>query len=299
MSRDRFDVLDRFEPLFEAPEPSFERFVHRRDRKRRNQRVAAGVVGMTIFVAAVWTVMGSGLDRGRTPATPGETETGPIVTGPIVTGPIVTGPIVTGPAGSLDGGWDGEGLPPEGPVPSTPEEGKLIAYRAAIHVGQVFVYADGRAIWLPDAGGPILEQRLSPEGLELMRAKGYLTARDVIDRPHLPPPLAWAEPEPRLYVPSRYAVCVAEPGDLLTLLPEQAVELLRGTERTYENHPGVECFDVTTAEARSLASFFRQAERYYSSPAPVYRLKPRYGGPLITTFYPILPHGTWADRLKG
>ena len=49
----------------------------RRDRKRRNQRIAASVVGITIFVAAIWTVTSGGaLDR-STPAVSGGSETGP------------------------------------------------------------------------------------------------------------------------------------------------------------------------------------------------------------------------------
>ena len=71
---DRFDVLERFVPLFEDPEPSFEDFLRRRDRKRRNKRIAAGVVGIAVFVAAVW-VLTSGLsfERSVTPATPSPT----------------------------------------------------------------------------------------------------------------------------------------------------------------------------------------------------------------------------------
>jgi hypothetical protein len=69
MSNDRFDVLDRLAPLFEVPEPSFEAFLRRRDRKRRNQRITAGVVGIAVFVAAVWIVTTAGsFDRTTTPA---------------------------------------------------------------------------------------------------------------------------------------------------------------------------------------------------------------------------------------
>jgi Tol biopolymer transport system component len=72
MSRDRFDVLDRFEPLFQVPEPSFERFVRLRDRKRRNQRMAAGGVAIAVFATAVWIVTTGGpFDGTRTPARPG------------------------------------------------------------------------------------------------------------------------------------------------------------------------------------------------------------------------------------
>jgi hypothetical protein len=279
------EILDRAERAAQSvalPDDPYEDLLRRRDRKQRNQRITAGVVGFAVFVAAIWIVTSSAFERTQTPAVPGGE----------------TGPAETGPVGSPDGGWDGDGLPPEGVVPSSPEEGTLVAHYAAIHVGQVFVYADGRVIWLPDAGGPILEQRLTPEGLELVRTKD-LSARDVIIRPHQPPASAWADPEPRAYVPSRYAVCGPESVELLTLLLQQAAELLRGTERVFEDHPGVECFDVTIAEARALGEFLTVAKRYYNSPAPVYRLKPRYGGPLIIMFNPILPHGTWADHLLG
>jgi WD40 repeat protein len=66
---DRFDVLERFAPLFKAPEPSFEDFLRRRDRKRRNQRIAAGIVGVAVFAAAIWIVTsGLSFDRTQTPA---------------------------------------------------------------------------------------------------------------------------------------------------------------------------------------------------------------------------------------
>ena len=35
---------------------TFDDVTRRRDRKRRNQRIAAGVVGIAVFVAAVWIV---------------------------------------------------------------------------------------------------------------------------------------------------------------------------------------------------------------------------------------------------
>src|SRR5687767_10754077 len=72
MSKDRFDVLERFSPLFETPEPSFERFLRRRERKRRNQRIGAGVVAMVLVV--VPAVLFAGLissDRIQAPAADG------------------------------------------------------------------------------------------------------------------------------------------------------------------------------------------------------------------------------------
>lgn len=53
MSRDRFDVLERFAPLFEAPEPSFEGFLRRRDRRQRNRRIAAAVVGLSVALVTL------------------------------------------------------------------------------------------------------------------------------------------------------------------------------------------------------------------------------------------------------
>jgi Tol biopolymer transport system component len=72
MNKDRFDVLERLAPLLDAPEPSFEGFLRRRDRKRRNQRIAAGVVGIALFVVPVALIaILSSRDRTQTPADTG------------------------------------------------------------------------------------------------------------------------------------------------------------------------------------------------------------------------------------
>ena len=53
-------------------EPSFDDLIRRRHRKRRNQRIAAGVVGIAVFVAAVWIVTsGRSFDRSETSVVPG------------------------------------------------------------------------------------------------------------------------------------------------------------------------------------------------------------------------------------
>ena len=62
--------LEQAERVFAPHEGSFERFTRRRDRRRRNQRIAAGVVGIAVFVAAVW-VLGTRLGHETTaPAKP-------------------------------------------------------------------------------------------------------------------------------------------------------------------------------------------------------------------------------------
>ena len=72
---------------------AFERVLARRDRKRRNQRIAAGVVGIAVFVAAVWAVTsGLSLDRSEKSVVPA--GTGPVQTAvqSTPTPPAVTGP---------------------------------------------------------------------------------------------------------------------------------------------------------------------------------------------------------------
>jgi transglutaminase-like putative cysteine protease len=74
------DERERYERAFhqfQMTEPAWEILVDRRDRKRRNQRIAAGVVGIAVFVAAVWTVTGGlSFDRTQTQIVPGGPGTG-------------------------------------------------------------------------------------------------------------------------------------------------------------------------------------------------------------------------------
>ncbi len=75
MRNDRFDVLERFTPVARPPQPSFEKFLRRRDRKRRNQRIAAGVIGVALFLVPAAVVAGRTLfhrSQAPRPAAPGE-----------------------------------------------------------------------------------------------------------------------------------------------------------------------------------------------------------------------------------
>jgi hypothetical protein len=138
-----------------GPAPfGFDDVARRRDRKRRNKRIAAGVVGIAVFVAAVWIVTsGLSFDRTQTPVAPGGAQTGP----------------------SFAPNPDAESsnaLPPEGARPSTPESGELVLQLGS----NVWVYADGRLIsrlYDQDALGPysgLVEQHLTPEGVEFLRS---------------------------------------------------------------------------------------------------------------------------------
>lgn len=71
------------------PPDGFERMLRRRGRKRRNQRIAAGVVGIAVFLAAVWLVRdATSLDGTRTVVPGGSGTTQP--TEPPSTGGVLS-----------------------------------------------------------------------------------------------------------------------------------------------------------------------------------------------------------------
>jgi hypothetical protein len=80
------ELLDREARLVDAAPDALGSVLRRRDRKRRNQRLAAGVVGIAAFGAAVWIVTSVGsLDRSEKSVVPA--GTGPVQTGPAQTAP--------------------------------------------------------------------------------------------------------------------------------------------------------------------------------------------------------------------
>src|SRR5262245_41807059 len=69
MTEDRYDVLDRLEPLFQAPpDSSYETFLRRRARRVRRERIVAGVVAMLVFAATIWLIAGGPAHRTHVPA---------------------------------------------------------------------------------------------------------------------------------------------------------------------------------------------------------------------------------------
>ena len=82
-------AVDRLAP----PEPSFERLLRRRDRKHRNQRITAGVVGISVFVAMVWlATTGGPFDRSRTPGATGSTVSPSTTIAPLSRPPLTAAP---------------------------------------------------------------------------------------------------------------------------------------------------------------------------------------------------------------
>jgi hypothetical protein len=286
------ELLDREARLVDEAPDALESVLRRRDRKRRNQRIAAGVVGIGIFVAAVWIVTSvASLDRSETSVVPGEH-----VTGPVETGPVETGPTVAPDTGSNDISFR---IPPERTAVSTPVEGELIAEAYRGIAGQVRVYADGRVLSAEHGGGIFVERRLSPQGVELVRQVvgervrlGYSGALGSIWSRQG----TWEDPEPHPYVPARYGACfwrVDLPPDfeaLLDLLPASAQALLRGSDPAGSRR----CLEVTPEEARSLEEILSEArssrgdERYQVG---AWELRDGNGDQVGISLNPLFPEG--------
>lgn len=154
-------ILERGVRGATPPPDPFERMLRRRDRKHRNQRIVAGVVGIAVFVAAIVIVATGGrIDRSLTPAGTGPTEA----------------PDDGHPIGLI-------GLPPESATPSSPSTGELVlGFMFGHTMGDpgrfnVDVYADGRLIWqrLGDPPTGLIEQHLTPDGVELLRSEALST----------------------------------------------------------------------------------------------------------------------------
>ena len=321
MTNSSNETLERIARRIPVPEPAHERMLRRRDRRRRNPRIAAGVVGLALFVATVPAVGTLGLSDG-TQGPAGGAETGPTATGPAETGPTTSGPY------GFDPDADYVGLPPEGSRPGGAEASELIAETHAIFIGWVYVFEDGRVIsaslGTPSSSEPagIREQRLTPEGVELVRSgvispddficveKSNLASFDCESPLHEVPASAWEDSTLRPYVPYRYAIC-----GLGLAGPPAADNLLRGKQRSFDvvwSRSGTECFDVTTEEARALDEILAEGgfevgtpgiasyERWLGIDDFDPELNVSFEEPeVVVSFEPILPHGTFGSQGGG
>jgi hypothetical protein len=252
-------LIERLGERYGVLDLSTDHLLRRRDRKRRNQRIAAGIVGVAVFVAAVGIVMTVGSSERRTPATPGA-ETGPVEREPVSTAYLQRIGFV---------------IPPEGASPSTPDRGNITLQKG----NTLYVYEDGRVIWWQQGVPGRFEQRLTPEGVNLLRSGavdlgfhgvglGFSGVPVGYDPGLGLPDSAWEDREIKPYVAARFAVCYAyqrpgeapAPSTILNLLPGPAQAVLRGAGPT--SHPGglpSGCHDVSTQEARTLDAIFREA----------------------------------------
>ena len=236
------ELLDQEASRVDADPGALESVPRRRDRKGRNQRVTAGVVGIAVFLLTIWIVSSANsLDRTDSSVVPAGSG---------------TGSVQTGPTESPDATWDGSSIPPEGTDLSTPLEGDLVK-RYPGYNAFTYVYADGRVIWYEQGAsrilgeGQALERRLTPEGVDLVRSGAQL---DEI------PDSAWADAEPRVYAPARYVICLwsghgdFDPSAAMDLLPAPAQAMLRGIRTDPD-----ECTVLTTEDARALDEMLSEA----------------------------------------
>lgn len=223
------------------------------------------------------------------------------------------------------------GLPPLGSEPSTPESGELVTSfvysRNPPFTGMARLYADGRLIWFrygignePYSSSGYLEQRLTPEGVELVRLLADEPVQgdrrlDVRTLPDLLPASAWADATVRPYVPSGFAACLVvenweDPFQEMTLtvperlamLPAAASDLLRDREAVPSDDydPSFHCLGMTTAEARQLDGALSDAglvqdewrNRYLLEYHVVFDSAAPDAWRLGVWFEPILPDGT-------
>ena len=124
------------------------------------------------------------------------------------------------------------------------DEAEVVAEWVRFHAGWAYVYDDGRVLWRTD-GGRITKQRLSPEGLDLVR-EGEIDPASFVGG-HAPvPAFAWAEPVPIEYRPSNYAICAVDnssghgeagpPADQVeALLPEAVRTQVAGTAGSFRH----------------------------------------------------------------
>jgi len=129
------------------------------------------------------------------------------------------------------------------PAP-TADEAVVVAEWVQFHAGWAYVYDDGRVLWRTD-GGRITQQRLSPEGLDLVRDGEILPASFVGGHASVPA-WAWAEQVPIEYRASNYAICAVDnssgrgeagpPADQVeALLPEAVRTQVAGTAGSFRH----------------------------------------------------------------
>ena len=240
------DALTPVGPMVVDPEPS------RHERTGRRRRLVAAAAAAVLAIAASVLVVASRHDTARmeVPAGPGPTPT-------------------TAPSPPTET-VDFVGLPPQGATPSTPPAGELVAawyshpVAGASFDGERRVYADGRVLSFEvNRVSGWLEQRLTPEGVELVRSEilstglfdadvdlptavGDISVRNgdrlvairVASGPgvrlllHLAaletwlPPSVWEDRAAKAYIPSSYVICVGRAGSWEALPdPEQVVSL--------------------------------------------------------------------------
>lgn len=221
------------------------------------------------------------------------------------------------------------GLPTAGSSPSAPEVGRLVDCwpvngGGLPYVGMVRLYADGRLIWNHYFGDGNsrstghIEQRLTPEGVELLRGLDDIREKDPLRLREWLPSTAWEDRTVQPYVPSRYGAClIANDGtgtvgsdldvtltEKLGMLPPEVAELLRNREPVPKAGDAYgdrfDCLGLTTGQARQLDIALREAgfdqDEWRNRYLLEYHLDLDGEDPGTTTiaiwFEPVFPDGT-------
>ena len=174
------EILDRAKraamSVGELDQP-YDALLRRRDRKRRNQRITAGVVGIAVFVAAVWVVTTGGSFNGTqqpavqpTPTPPARTAPEPDYLIDLNTGEMTQLPKSI----SIAGKSIGNGYTPNGYAVSP--DGTMVAYVSGDNAGtpQVFIASlDGTDVQqvTHDQRGAV-EPDWSPDGAAIAYTSG-------------------------------------------------------------------------------------------------------------------------------
>ena len=150
------------------PPDGFERMLRRRDRKRRNQRIAAGIVGIAVFVAAVWIVTtGGSFNRTQQPAVqPTPTPTPPAGVAPETAYMI---DLNTGEKTSLPKSIAGGGY-------AVSPDGTMVAYVSLddARMSQVFIARlDGTDVQQVTQHGAFAPIDWSPDGAAIAYTSGW------------------------------------------------------------------------------------------------------------------------------
>jgi hypothetical protein len=228
---------------------------------RRCKKVRAFAVAVVItLVLGACAGDDAGASQGTTKlANP---TTGPTETGPVETGPTVTGPVIGNTGNPYSVGFGG--LPPEGATPSKPLRGELVMEDWGSDLGSwyaVNVYADGRLIWTRQVSipgqivPPWIEQRLTPEGVELLRSGAVQLGGEFENPAQGLPESAWEDRTLRPFVPWRYAACWG--NQPLGFLPAEAKDVLRPSPWT--DATWGPCREVTLEDARVLVEILSDA----------------------------------------